>query len=133
MTFRDPIAFNSTREILNLSSLGGLISYSNSGSGNPFLTSSFHIGKMIYSTSTSANVLRVEPNISPYIGAHFHVLQYGAGKMEILAGSSVTINATTGVSYNLMGGVIYLRTIYASATLINISTNQWVAIGDISG
>lgn len=123
--------------VTSLNSLGGLQSFSNYGTSNIFNVSSSHIGKMVYSTSNltgSANnvIVRVQPNISPYVGAHFHVLQYGDGKIEIRAGSGVTVRGTTGISMNNAGQVIYIRQIYGSATVINISTNNWVVVGDIS-
>ena len=146
MTFRDAGAYNATNKIksvetsinnkiTSIQSLGGLVVNNNSGTsnGSHILINASHIGKMISSISGVANVVRVQPGISPYVGAHFHLLQYGAGKMEIRAGSGVTIRATTGISANLSGGVIFIRTQYASATVINISTNEWVVVGDLIG
>lgn len=60
------------------------------------------------------------------IGTQITLVQTGAGQVTIVGASSptpVTVNATPGLK---------LRTQYSSATLVQLSTDNWIAVGDLS-
>jgi hypothetical protein len=60
------------------------------------------------------------------VGTQVTISQLGAGQVTVVGASSpspVTINATPGLK---------LRTQYSSATLIQLSTDNWLLVGDVS-
>lgn len=56
-------------------------------------------------------------------GTQILVIQTGAGQTTFVAGAGVTLNGTPGVK---------LRAQYSSAVLIKRSSNNWIALGDLS-
>jgi 3D (Asp-Asp-Asp) domain-containing protein len=57
------------------------------------------------------------------VGQRVDILGYGAGQVEIVGDTGVTIRATpTGK----------LRAQYSTASIIKIGTNEWVAVGDLA-
>ena len=82
--------------------------------------------KFIKMTSGSANTVTVPTNASVAfpVGSQIHIIQYGAGKTQILPVSGTpTIYATPGQ---------FLRAQYSSATLLKCDTNIWMLMGDLS-
>jgi hypothetical protein len=150
MTFRDTEAYNNSRRIPeieqdislnaagiatvsntvnNILTLGGLFSYSST----TFYAQSVHMGAMIRSTGSSANTFYVQQNITYSPGRNFHIMQYGTGRTNIRGFTNVTLRSAVGDSINNPGtATIYLRTRYSSATIIMITQNEWVVVGDIS-
>ncbi|NDB57247.1 hypothetical protein EB001_02175 [bacterium] len=57
------------------------------------------------------------------VGCTITLAQYGAGQVTVAGAGGVTVNGTPGLK---------LRTQYSTATLIQISTNNWLLAGDIS-
>jgi hypothetical protein len=74
-----------------------------------------------------ANVVNVPTNAStPFpIGTVINIVQYGAGKTQIVASTpgTTSVRATPGN---------YLRDRYATASLIKRGTDEWYLIGDLS-
>ena len=81
--------------------------------------------KLIQMNNSLGNTVTIPPSSSVNfaIGAQLNIVQWGAGRTVIVAGSGVTINATPGLA---------LRAQFSVATLIKTSTDIWLAIGDLS-
>jgi hypothetical protein len=83
--------------------------------------------RLIEMNVASANTVTIQQDsalTTPYpIGCQIRILQVGAGKTQIVAGTGVTLNSTPGS---------YLRAQWSFATIIKRSANTWVAIGDLS-
>ena len=82
--------------------------------------------KFIKMTSGSANTVTVPTNASVAfpVGSQIHIIQYGAGKTQILpVAGTPTIYGTPGQ---------FLRAQYSSATLLKCDTNIWMLMGDLS-
>ena len=82
--------------------------------------------KFIKMTSGSANTVTVPTNASVAfpVGSQIHIIQYGAGKTQILpVAGTPTIYGTPGQ---------FLRAQYSSATLLKCDTNIWILMGDLS-
>lgn len=83
--------------------------------------------KVIETNVGSSNTVSVPTNASvPFpIGTQITIVQYGAGKTQVIASSpgTTTIRSTPGS---------YLRAIYSSATLIKRATDEWYLFGDLS-
>jgi len=85
---------------------------------NKFIKMAFGVG--------IANTVTVPTNASVAwpIGSQIHIIQYGAGKTQVIPqNNTVTIYATPGT---------YLRAQYSSATLLKCETNVWLLMGDLS-
>ena len=94
---------------------------------NEYTLSSIDDGKLIVSDNGSAATIYV-PTDSAHnfsIGTQINIIQGGAGQITISATSptATTINYTPGNK---------LRTQWSSATLVKISANNWVLMGDLS-
>lgn len=76
--------------------------------------------------SASANALTVPPNstVAFKVGTIIPVEQYGAGITTLTAGAGVTIRSR--------GAVLTLAGQYAAANLRKVSTNEWLAVGDLA-
>jgi hypothetical protein len=83
--------------------------------------------KMIEMNVGSNNTVSVPTNAAaPFpVGTQIHVVQYGAGKTQIVAASpaTTTVRATPGS---------FLRAQYSSATLIKRAADEWYLVGDLS-
>jgi len=82
--------------------------------------------KFIKMSVGTANTVTVPTNASVAfpIGSQIHIIQYGAGKTQVIPVSgTVTLYATPGA---------YLRAQYSSATLLKCDTNIWMLMGDLS-
>ena len=85
-------------------------------------------GKLVTLTNASAITVTVASNATvPFlVGAQINLAQYGAGQVTLVGASSpnpVTINGTPGLK---------CREQYSSATLIQIATDEWLLVGDIT-
>lgn len=82
--------------------------------------------KFIKMSVGTANTVTVPTNASVAfpIGSQIHIIQYGAGKTQVIPVSgTVTLYATPGA---------YLRAQYSAATLLKCDTNIWMLMGDLS-
>ena len=82
--------------------------------------------KFIKMNVAAANTVTVPTNASAAwpVGSQIHIIQYGAGKTQVVpVSNTVIIYATPGT---------YLRAQYSSATLLKCDTNVWLLIGDLS-
>jgi len=82
--------------------------------------------KFIKMSVAAANTVTVPTNASVGwpIGSQIHIIQYGAGKTQVIPqNNTVYIYATPGT---------YLRAQYSSATLLKCETNVWLLTGDLS-
>jgi len=82
--------------------------------------------KFVKMSVASANTVTVPTNASVAwpVGSQIHIIQYGAGKTQVVPVSgTVIIYATPGT---------YLRARYSSATLLKCDTNTWLLTGDLS-
>jgi len=82
-------------------------------------------GGMVTMSNSSANTLTVPPNSSVAlpVGTTVLVASLGTGQTSIVAGAGVTINGTPGLK---------IRTRYSAATLIQLSADNWIVVGDLS-
>lgn len=82
-------------------------------------------GTLITLNNAGAIVVTIDTNTNvPYPNGTLLLLsQIGVGQVQIAPAGGVTINATPG---------LYLRDRYSGAALIRISTNVWLAMGDLS-
>jgi hypothetical protein len=90
-------------------------------SGNYTLVSS-DVGKIVIMTSEAPVNLTVPVGLALGEGNRIDILQYGAGKVTVTPSSSVSVNTSLGLNF---------RARYSSATLLCITTNAYVLIGDI--
>jgi hypothetical protein len=84
--------------------------------------------KLVTLSNASAITLTVASNATQAlpVGTQITISQFGVGQVTVVGASSpnpVTINATPGLK---------LRTQYSSATLVQVSTNNWLLVGDLS-
>jgi hypothetical protein len=84
--------------------------------------------KLITLSNASAITLTIASNATQAlpVGTQVTISQFGVGQVTVVGASSpnpVTINGTPGLK---------LRTQYSSATLIQVSTNNWLIVGDLS-
>jgi len=82
--------------------------------------------KFVKMSVAGANTVTVPTNASVAwpVGSQIHIIQYGAGKTQVVpVSNTVTIYATPGT---------YLRARYSSATLLKCDTNTWLLTGDLS-
>ena len=83
-----------------------------------------NIGNLI--TCSAATTIIIPPNSSVNypIGASLQVVALGTGKVTFMGGSGVTINSP--------GGLKSIGTQYAAVSLIQVSTDVWILIGQLS-
>ena len=97
-----------------------------SGTSYTFIVSDAQ--KLITTTNASAVTLTVASNATQSlpVGTQINIAQLGTGQVTFLGAISpnpVTISATPGLN---------LRTQYSSATLIQLTTDNWLLVGDLS-
>ena len=83
-------------------------------------------GKVITMSNSSANTLTIPKNsvISFPVGTQITIVQTGTGQTTLApADGDVTIRSTT---------TLKLRSQYSSASIMQISTNEWLVIGDMA-
>ena len=82
-------------------------------------------GKTVVMTKGSANNLTVPPysSVAFAVGTRVDVLQTGAGKVTVVAGSGVTITSK--------GAVLSIGAQYVGVTLINTAQDAWTLVGDL--
>ena len=82
--------------------------------------------KLVTLSNASAITCTVPPNSSVAFetGDQVNLLQLGAGQVTIAAGSGVTIRSE--------GAKLKLKGQYATATLVKIASDEWVALGNLS-
>ena len=100
----------------------------NTQSGTTYSLVAGDAQKLITLNNASAITLTVPSNATAAlpVGTTVNIAQYGAGQVTVVGASSptpVTINATPGLN---------LRTQYSAASLIQISTDNWLLVGDLS-
>lgn len=100
----------------------------NAQSGTSYTLVAGDAQKIITLSNASAITLNVASNATQAlpVGTQVTIAQTGAGQVTVVGASSpnpVTINATPGLK---------LRTTYSTATLIQISTDNWLMVGDLS-
>jgi len=81
--------------------------------------------RLINCTGSAISTVTIPANsvVAFPVGAVIDIIQTGTGQVTIAATSPATVVGTPGVK---------LRTQYSSATVIQVSTNVWVAVGDLS-
>jgi len=81
--------------------------------------------KLVTLSNASAITCTVPPNSSVAFetGDQVNLLQLGAGQVTIAAGSGVTIRSE--------GSKLKLKGQYATATLVKIASDEWVALGNL--
>ncbi len=83
-------------------------------------------GKVVELNNASANNFTIPPNSTAAFatGTRIDVVQYGAGRTTVVAGSGVTIRSA--------GGKLKLTSQYSGASLYKRGTNEWVIVGDLT-
>ncbi len=83
-------------------------------------------GKQIEMNNAAARTVTVPPNsaVAYPINTVIHLTRLGAGTVQILQGSGVTINSASGNKF--------LATQYSGGTLYKRGTNLWVLFGDLA-
>ena len=97
----------------------------NSQTGTTYTLVAGDAGDLVTLSNASAITLTVPTNASVAFatGTQITIAQSGAG--------AVTVVGADGVTDNSPDGDLKLRTQWSAATLIKISTNSWILIGDI--
>ena len=94
---------------------------------SPYLIALGDKNSIIEMELAGSNIVNVPTNAStPFpIGTVINIVQYGAGKTQVVASTPATTNirATPGA---------YLRARYSTASLIKRATDEWYLIGDLS-
>ena len=100
----------------------------NTQSGTTYTLVAGDAQKLVTLSNASPITLTVASNATQAlpVGTQITISQFGVGQVTVVGASSpnpVTINATPGLK---------LRTQYSSATLVQVSTNNWLLVGDLS-
>lgn len=100
----------------------------NTQSGTTYTLLAGDAQKLVTLSNASAITLTVASNATQAlpVGTQVTISQFGAGQVTVVGAVSpnpVTINGTPGLK---------LRTQYSSATLIQVSTDNWLIVGDLS-
>lgn len=97
----------------------------NTQSGTTYTLVITDAGALIVFTSATAVTLTVPTfaTVAFDIGNRIDILQTGAGKVTVAGAGGVTVNATPSLG---------LRAQYSSASLVNLATNSWVLLGDLT-
>jgi hypothetical protein len=98
----------------------------NNQTGTTYTLVAGDAGDLITLTNGAAITLTVPTNATvPFAnGTQITISQNGAGK--------VTVAGAVGVTINSADGFLSLRSQWSAATLIKMSTNSWILIGDTS-
>lgn len=76
---------------------------------------------LLLNNSSTAMTLNINTGLGLSPGQRIDIIQTGSGQVTV--GGTATINGTPGLK---------LRAIYSSATLICVSTNTYIVVGDLS-
>ena len=76
---------------------------------------------LLLNNSSTAMTLNINTGLGLSPGQRIDIIQTGSGQVTI--GGTATVNGTPGLK---------LRAIYSSATLICVSTNTYIVVGDLS-
>jgi sporulation protein YlmC with PRC-barrel domain len=94
---------------------------------SPYLIALGDKNSIIEMNLAGANIVNVPTNASTAfaIGTVINIVQYGAGKTQVVASTpgTTTVRATPGA---------FLRAQYSTASLIKRATDEWYLIGDLS-
>jgi hypothetical protein len=98
----------------------------NNQTGTAYTLAIDDAGELVTLANAAAITLTVPTNATvPFAnGTQITITQSGAGK--------VTVAGAVGVTVNSADGFLSLRSQWSAATLIKISTNSWILIGDTS-
>ena len=101
----------------------------NAQTGTTYTTVLADNGKLVTQTNASAITTTIPPNSSVAypVGAQLNVTQFGAGQITFAQGAGVTI-----VSTGATASAPKLRAQYSTATAVQIATDTWLVMGDIS-
>lgn len=83
-------------------------------------------GKLVtasHATNAIAITVPAGSSVAFPVGTHVDVVRLGAGNVNVTGATGVTINGTPGLN---------LRAQYSSATLIEVSSDSWLIVGDLS-
>ena len=97
----------------------------NAQTGTTYTTVLADSGSLITLANSSPITVTIPPNSSVAypIGAQISFNQYGTGQVTFQGGSGVTVNATPGYKS---------RAQFSSVTAIQISSNNWLLVGDLT-
>jgi hypothetical protein len=100
----------------------------NTQSGTTYTLVAGDAQKLVTLSNASPITLTIASNATQAlpVGTQITISQFGAGQVTVVGASSpspVTVNATPGLK---------LRTQYSSATLVQVSTDNWLLVGDLS-
>lgn len=101
----------------------------NAQTGTTYTTVLADNGKLVTLSNASAIAVTIPPNSSVTypVGAQINMTQLGAGQVTVSGGSGVTV-----VSTGATAATPKTRAQYSSITAIQISTDNWLVVGDIS-
>jgi hypothetical protein len=80
-------------------------------------------GKVVEISSAGTVLVPTNASVAFPVGAQIVVLRTGAGAVNVVGDTGVTVNATPGLN---------LRAQWSSATLLKRATDTWVLMGDLS-
>lgn len=83
-------------------------------------------GKLVtasHATNAISITVPAESSVAFQVGTHIDVARLGAGNVNVTGATGVTVNGTPGLK---------LRAQYSSATLIEVASNSWLVVGDLS-
>lgn len=80
-------------------------------------------GKVVEISSVGTVLVPTFANAAFAVGTQIVILRTGAGAVDVVGDTGVTVNATPGLN---------LRAQWSSATLLKRATNTWVLMGDLS-
>jgi hypothetical protein len=97
----------------------------NTQTGTTYTAVLSDVGKFVTFSNASAITLTIPLNstVAYAVGTNIDIVQLGAGQVTIAGAAGVTINGTPGLK---------TRAQYSGASIIQIATNTWVAIGDLA-
>jgi hypothetical protein len=115
------IAINSTVALKNLEI--------NAQTGTSYTTVLADNGKLITQSNAGAiaTTIPLNSSVAYPVGAQLTIAQYGAGQITVSGAGGVTI-----VSTGATAATPKTRAQYSTMTLIQTSTNNWLAVGDIA-
>ena len=101
----------------------------NAQTGTTYTTVLADNGKLTTLTNAAAIALTIPPNSSVAypVGAQINLAQTGAGQVTVAGGSGVTITSTGATA-----ATPKTRAQYSTMTCVQTSTDNWLAMGDIS-
>ena len=94
----------------------------NAQTGTSYTLVAGDIGDLVTMTNAAASTVTVPTGLGLAAGERIDLAQLGAGQVTVVA-SGTTVNATPGLK---------LRAQYSAATLICLSANTYLLVGDLS-